>query len=91
MSFDEKLPRFDVATPRDLTGTYRFAGAQVALTTKVDLTRPLYLQALTVLIIVFIAIAGLYGVITREFKEVIGTVGVVVVHKQNVLHRATTL
>jgi hypothetical protein len=78
VSFDEKLPRFDVATPRDVNGSYRFVGAQVALATKVDLTRPLYLQALTVLIITFIAIAGLYGVITREFKEVIGTVGVVV-------------
>jgi hypothetical protein len=78
VSFDEQLPRYDVATPRDLTGTYRFVGGQVALTSMVDLTRPLYLQALTVLIIVFIAIAGLYGVITREFKEVIGTVGVVV-------------
>ena len=78
VSFDEQLPRFDVATPRDVSGTYRFVGAQVALATMVNLTRPLYLQALTVLIIAFIAIAGLYGVITREFKEVIGTVGVVV-------------
>jgi len=78
VSFDEQLPRFDVATPRDVKGTYRFVGAQMALATTVDLTRPFYLQTLIVLIIAFIAIAGLYGVITREFKEVIGTVGVVV-------------
>jgi hypothetical protein len=78
VSLDEQLTRIDVAPPRDVTSRYRFVGAQVALAATVDLTRPLYLQALTVLIIVFIAIAGVYSVVTRAFKEVIGTVGVVV-------------
>ena len=78
VSLDEKLTRIDVAPPRDVTSRYRVAGAQVALAATVDLSRPLYLQALTVLIIVFIAIAGIYSVVTRAFKEVIGTVGVVV-------------
>ena len=78
VSLDEKLTRIDVAPPRDVTGRYRLAGAQVALAATIDLSRPLYLQALTVLIIVFIAIAGIYSVVTRAFKEVIGTVGVVV-------------
>jgi hypothetical protein len=78
VSLDEELPRFNLATPRDLTGHYRFVGAQVALAATINLSRPLYLQALTVFIIVFIAIAGVYSVVTRPFKEVIGTVGVVV-------------
>ena len=78
VSLDEQLTRIDVAPPRDVTSRYRFVGAQVALAATVDLSRPLYLQALTVLIIVFIAIAGVYSVVTRAFKEVIGTVGVVV-------------
>ena len=78
MSIDEQLPRIDLATPRDVSEHYRFTGNQVALATTIDLSRPLYLQALTILIIVFIAIAGVYSVVTRVFKEVIGTVGVVV-------------
>lgn len=78
VSIDEQLSRIDMAVPRDVTQHYRFTGNQVALATAVDLSRPLYLQALTVLIIVFIAIAGVYSVVTRVFKEVIGTVGVVV-------------
>jgi hypothetical protein len=78
VSVDEQLSRLDLATPKDVTSNYRFVGADVALAAQLDLSRPLYLQALTVLIIVFIAIAGIYSVITREFKEVIGTVGVVV-------------
>jgi hypothetical protein len=78
MSIDEQLPRIDLAVPRDVTEHYRFTGNQVALATTIDLSRPLYLQALTILIIVFIAIAGVYSVVTRAFKEVIGTVGVVV-------------
>lgn len=78
VSVDEILSRIDLATPRDVTSRYRFVGAQVALAAPIDLSRPLYLQALTVLIIIFIAIAGVYSVVTRAFKEVIGTVGVVV-------------
>lgn len=78
VSVDEILSRIDLATPRDMTSRYRFVGAQVALAARINLSRPLYLQALTVLIIIFIAIAGVYSVVTRAFKEVIGTVGVVV-------------
>jgi hypothetical protein len=78
VSVDEQLPRIDLTVPRDVTEHYRFTGNQVALATTIDLSRPLYLQALTILIIVFIAIAGIYSVVTRVFKEVIGTVGVVV-------------
>lgn len=78
VSIDEQLPRIDLAVPRDVAEHYRFTGNQVALATTIDLSRPLYLQALTILIIVFIAIAGVYSVVTRVFKEVIGTVGVVV-------------
>jgi hypothetical protein len=78
VSVDDQLSRFDVSTPRDVTSNYRFVGAPVAVAAAVDLTRPLYLQALTVLIIVFIAIAGFYSVVSREFKEVIGAMGVVV-------------
>ena len=78
MSLDEQLPRMDLATPKDVTEHYRFDGTQVALAASVDLSRPFYLQALTILIVVFIAIAGVYSVVTRVFKEVIGTVGVVV-------------
>jgi hypothetical protein len=50
----------------------------VALAVKIALTRPLYLQVLTFLTVMFIAVAGIYSVVTRAFKEVIGTVGVVV-------------
>jgi hypothetical protein len=78
VSLDEQLPRFDLAIPKDVTGSYRFVGTQVALAARVDLSRPLYLQALTVFILVFIAIAGVYSVVTRAFKEVIATVGVVI-------------
>lgn len=78
VSMDERLSRIDMAVPKDVTSRFHFFGAQVALAASVSLTRPLYLQALTVLIIVFIAIAGMYSVITRAFKEVVGTVGVVV-------------
>jgi hypothetical protein len=78
VSVDEQLSRLDLATPRDVRSNYRFVGANVAVVAALNLSRPLYLQALTVLIIVFIAIAGIYSVVTREFKEVIGTVGVVV-------------
>src|SRR5579872_66913 len=78
VSLDEKLPRLDLATPKDLSSHPRFVGAQMAVLATVDLSRPFYLQALTVFIIVFIAIAGVYSVLTRAFKEVIATVGVVV-------------
>lgn len=78
VSLDEELPRFDIATPKDMTGSFRFVGSEVALAATVDLSRPLYLQALTIFIIVFIAIAGVYSVVTRAFKDVIATVGVVV-------------
>ena len=78
VSVDDQLSRFDVATPRDVTSRFRYVDAPIALAAAVDLTRPLYLQALTVLIIVFISIAGFYSVISREFKEVIGAMGVVV-------------
>jgi hypothetical protein len=78
VSLDEQLARMDLATPRDVTSNYRYVGAQVALAVKLDLTRPLYLQVLTLLIVMFIAVAGIYSVATRAFKEVIGTVGVVV-------------
>jgi hypothetical protein len=78
VSLDEQLARIDLATPRDVTSNYRFVGAQVALAAQIDLTRPLYLQVLTILIVMFIALAGVYSVVTRAFKEVIGTVGVVV-------------
>jgi hypothetical protein len=78
VSVDEQLARIDLARPRDVTSNYRFVGAQVALAVKIDLTRPLYLQVLTFLIVMFIAVAGIYSVATRAFKEVIGTVGVVV-------------
>ncbi len=78
MSLDEQLPRFDLATPKAVIGNYKFTGAAVALAATVDLSRPLYLQALTIFIILFIAIASVYSVVTRAFKEVIATVGVVV-------------
>jgi hypothetical protein len=78
VSLDEELPRFNLAPPKDLTGRYRFVGAQVALAATINLSRPLYLQALTIFIIVFIAIAGVFSVVTRPFREVIGTIGVVV-------------
>jgi hypothetical protein len=78
VSLDEQLARVDLATPRDIRSNYRFVGAQVALAATIDLTRPLYLQVLTILIVMFIAVAGIYSVVTRAFKEVIGTVGVVV-------------
>ena len=78
VSLDEQLARIDLATPRDVTSHYRFVGAQIALAVKIGLTRPLYLQTLTILIVMFMAVAGVYSVATRAFKEVIGTVGVVV-------------
>jgi hypothetical protein len=78
VSLDEQLARIDLATPKDVSSNYRFVGAQVALAVKIDLTRPLYLQVLTFLIVMFMAVAGVYSVATRAFKEVIGTVGVVV-------------
>jgi hypothetical protein len=78
VSLDEQLARIDLATPRDVTSNYRFVGTQVALAVKINLTRPLYLQILTILIVMFMAVAGVYSVATRAFKEVIGTVGVVV-------------
>ncbi len=78
LSLDEQLARVDLATPRNVRSNYHFVGAQVALAATIYLTRPLYLQVLTILIVLFIAVAGVYSVVTRAFKEVIGTVGVVV-------------
>jgi hypothetical protein len=78
VSVDEQVARIDLATPKDVTSNYRYVGARVALAVKIGLTRPLYLQVLTILTVLFMAVAGIYSVTTRAFKEVIGTVGVVV-------------
>lgn len=78
VSVDEQIPRLGLASPSDLTGNYSQAGAPVALAAQLDFSRPFYLQALAVLIIVFITVAGLYSVTTRAFNEIIGTVGVIV-------------
>lgn len=78
VSVDEQLSRLDLATPRDVTSRYHYVGAQIAVAGRLDLSRPLYLQALTVLLVLFMGIAGVYSVVARAFKEVIGTVGVVV-------------
>jgi len=58
VSFDEQLPRFDWH-PRDVKGTYRSSGRKMALATHGRPDPAFYLQTLIVLIIAFIAIAGL--------------------------------
>lgn len=79
VSLGERIPRVDLARPGALVPGYRLgAGLPSVSSTDLVFSRPLYLQALSVIIVVFILLAGVYSVSFRPFRDVIGTAGMIV-------------
>ena len=73
----DEVPRSVMARPR-LLNVHRDIDADYAVVAGLDLSRPLYLQLLTVLLVLFVTIAALYGVVFRPFDQIVLTVGGIV-------------
>jgi hypothetical protein len=81
LTVDEQIPRLYMARPRDVSfRSFRsaFPVAPIALATWMNFSRPFYLQALTVFIVAFVAVASIYSALTRKFNELLATIGVVI-------------
>ena len=77
VSVGDEVPRSVMAPPR-LLSINRATDADYAAVATLDLSRPLYLQLLTVLLVLFVTIAALYGVVFRPFDQIVLTVGGIV-------------
>jgi hypothetical protein len=77
VSVGDEVPRSVMARPR-LLSIHRATDADYAAVATMDLSRPLYLQLLTVLLVLFVTIAALYGVVFRPFDQIVLTVGGIV-------------
>ena len=77
VSIGDEVPRSVMARPH-LLGIHRATDADYAVVATMDLSRPLYLQLLTVLLVLFVTVAALYGVVFRPFDQIVLTVGGIV-------------
>lgn len=73
----DEVPRSVMAAPRMLN-MHRATDADYAAVATLDLSRPLYLQLLTVLLVLFVTVAAAYGVLFRPFDQIVLTVGGIV-------------
>lgn len=77
VSVGDEVSRSVMAPPR-LLSIHRAIDADYAVVGRLNLSRPLYLQLLTVLLVLFVTIAALYGVVFRPFDQIVLTVGGIV-------------
>jgi hypothetical protein len=73
----DEVSRSVMAPPR-LLSVHRATDADYAAVASLDLSRPLYLQLLTVLLVLFVTVAAAYGVLFRPFDQIVLTVGGIV-------------
>ena len=77
VSVGDEVPRTVMATPR-LLSIHRDTDADYASVATLDVSRPLYLQLITVLLVLLVTVAALYGVLFRPFDQIVLTVGGIV-------------
>ncbi|HEV2368812.1 MAG TPA: hypothetical protein VGR90_02990 [Acidimicrobiales bacterium] len=77
VSVGDEVPRTAMTPPR-LLSVHRATDADYAVVAAMDLSRPLYLQLLTVLLVLLVTVAALYGVLFRPFDQIVLTVGGIV-------------
>ena len=77
VSVGDEVPRSVMAGPQMLS-VHRVTDADYAVVAGLELSRPLYLQLLTVLLVLFVTVAALYGVVFRPFDQIVLTVGGIV-------------
>ena len=77
VSVGDEVPRSVMARPH-LLDIHRATDADYAVVATMDLSRPLYLQLLTVMLVLFVTVAALYGVVFRPFDQIVLTVGGIV-------------
>jgi hypothetical protein len=75
MTVSEEIPRTTMAVPQSLRPS---GPTDYGYVTSIVLSRPLYLQLLTVLMVALVALAGAYAVLLRPFDQLIINVGALV-------------